>query len=457
MRQPTALNDSLGKDAEHVGVTPKKNNSYNDFRLLSVAQKILKHASVKSARANNVHRTILCHAARSYQAENIKLKLSTNKNKSKASLSGLQTCGNPFSCPVCGPRIRVQRAKEIKKAIAWAKEEKHAPIMLTVTAAHSYGMRLQEFKRRFKTAWRKFAQSTVWRRLRKMLGIKHNIKATEITRTWENGWHYHYHGLLFVPNAVLMQLDDKELENWKSEVSEQWIKCLKNAGLTGIAPYACNIVSHAGVGAEYLTKLGLEDDTANVEYELTSGKQKNKSRGIMRILRDAGNGSKEDIDLYIEFVEAMQGEFFIFWSDGFKKKVGADDISDEEISSQEDKPQFEEFMDLTDYQFSFVRREYAQADLLDIAAKTRDEKEVINFLGYLQKKYVRSGHRDSDIMRLEAQYLSLKQDCFESATDFKAYRNSKARRLSLEKLIARRDGVKKRLFDMIKNPDDVPF
>lgn len=454
---------SLGKDAKLVGESQQlsvekenKNNSYNDFRLLSEAQKILKHANIKNRSGTNNHRTRNCHACRSFQAETIKLKLSTNENNSKAALSGLQTCGSVWSCPVCARRIKIERAKEIKKAIEWADKNKHTPIMLTVTAAHSYNMRLAEFKKKFKIAWRKFGQSSVWRRLRKMLGITDTIKATEVTRTYENGWHYHYHGLLFVLNSVLMQLDDKELETWKEDVGAQWIKCLEKAGLTGEMPYACNVVSHEGVGAEYLTKLGLEDE-ANVAYELTSGSNKHTSRNIWRILKDAKLGIKEDAMLYIEFVEAMQGEFFIFWSKGFKKKVGADDISDEEIASQEEeKPQFEEFMTISDDKYSYVRKTYAQADLLQVAATTRDKAKVDEFLLNLQNSYTQKD-RKFDILRLEKQYLSLKTQCLEHAIYLKKNSSSKETKKRLEFLIKRRDGVKNTLFELQKNSDLIPF
>lgn len=449
--------EPLGKGAKLVGVTRKKNASYSDFRLLAVAQKIAKHYNIKNTRGNN-HRIRNCHACRSYQAENINLKISTDAKKSKASLSGLQTCGSVWGCPVCGSRIRIERAKEIKKAIAWADTEKHTPIMLTVTASHHYKTRLSEFKKQFKIAWRKFAQSSVWRRLKKALGIQYTIKATEITRTYENGWHYHYHGLLFVPNFALMMLDDNELETWKNDVAEQWIKCLEAAGLSGKLPYACNIVSHGGAGAEYLTKLGLEDDTANLEHELTSGKNKNyKGRNIWHILRKASEGVKEDAEAYAEYLEAMQGEFFIFWSRGFKKLVGADDITDEEIVSKDDeKPMFEDFMKITDYQYSFVRKRYAYAELLEVAAVTRDKSKVLEFLDGLKSLYVKK-QREPDILRLERQYLALRKECFEYAADLKEHSRSKVRIKALEKLILKRDGVKSYLFQLKKDPDLVAF
>ena len=221
-------------------------------------------------------------------------------------------------------------------------------------------------------------------------------------------------------------------------------------------PYACNVVSHEGVGAEYLTKLGLEDE-ANVAYELTSGSNKHTSRNIWRILKDAKLGIKEDAMLYIEFVEAMQGEFFIFWSKGFKKKVGADDISDEEIASQEEeKPQFEEFMTISDDKYSYVRKTYAQADLLQVAATTRDKAKVDEFLLNLQNSYTQKD-RKFDILRLEKQYLSLKTQCLEHAIYLKKNSSSKETKKRLEFLIKRRDGVKNTLFELQKNSDLIPF
>jgi len=398
----------LGKDANIVAKNQKQAN-YSAYRSLAYAQALLIAADVKSPRSGNIHRTRMCHAARTFVAEKISLKITTeNSEINKASLSGLQTCGSVWSCPVCAKRIAVQRGLEIGYTIDEMAKLGFMPIMLTLTARHNLSDRLDTFKTKFKAAWRKFSQSGTWQRLKKLFEIEHSIKAVEVTRTYENGWHYHQHGLLFIHADELKSISENELEHWQSKVTKLWLSCLKACELDGTWERSVHIAAGENIKADYLAKLGLLDDTTNTEYELTSGQNKDyKGRNIWSILESAKDGNELDAELYIEYVKAMTGDNWITYSHGLKALVKLDEMDEIEASAEDsDGLEFEKLMDISDYQYSFVRKFRAYAELLEVAAGSRSADVVTDYLRDLERDYLRLHHRD-DIKRMWKQILAI--------------------------------------------------
>ncbi|KKK69925.1 hypothetical protein LCGC14_2929160, partial [marine sediment metagenome] len=280
----------LGKNASIVAKQVRTTNSATTaFRLMAAAQHILIEHNVLGTKGGK-HRTRMCHAVRHKNAEHITLKLSIDEKHSKASLSGVQTCGSFWSCPVCAGRLAVKRGGEVAQALAWAEKEKHIPLMVSMTARHDASMTLKDFKARFKQAWRKFTQNGSWRRLKAKLEIKNSIKVIENTRG-EHGWHYHQHGLLFAPKSAVAKLDENDLDNWQAEMRRLWMHCLAAAGLDGIPDIALRVSFHGNVGADYLSKLGLkQDDQTNARWEVSGAQNKKGGRTVWNLLKSASQG-----------------------------------------------------------------------------------------------------------------------------------------------------------------------
>lgn len=370
----------LGKVTNIVAVGFK--NTLKNFKLLSFAQHLLIEQDIRNTQGGR-HRTRQCHAARAYQADTITLNIPESEHFEYASLGGVQTCGSVWSCPVCAQRIAVQRAKEIRKALSWAEAEGYIPVMVTLTAQHTANMRLEGFKNQFKQSWRGFTQSRRWRKLKAALQVEHTIKAIEITKG-QNGWHYHSHGLLFVPKQALAALEGEQFEQWVSEARRHWLHCLASQGLSGIGEYAFDVRAAPDIGELYLSKLGLqESDTADVRHEL-SGASNKHGRGatVWTLLRRASEGDDRAASDYVEYVSAMQGDNWITWSHGFKALVGADDISDVELSDEDSPPELElvPWLALDDESYAHVRYAKAYGELLEIAATTRDKQAVFEFI-----------------------------------------------------------------------------
>lgn len=401
-------NAALGKD-DNIAATRAQSDKFRSYRLLSFAQKVLFNHDIKAKVSGKPHKTRFCHAVRKHGASAIVLKVSPEGSPGAASLSGVQTCGSVWSCAVCARRLAMERGKEIKKALGYGRDNGLMPVMLTLTASHKLDTLLKPFKTQFKAAYRTMTKSRAWRRLLRSLGIQHTIKAVEVTRTYENGWHYHYHILMLIDKALMMALSDEEINDFRGEIVTMWLAALAEQGLHGDKKHAVNLSYHGNVEAKYLSKLGLqEDEQSNLEYELSAGANKGhdyKGRNVWAILESASRGNKEDEKLYIEYVQAMQGENWINWSHGLKKLVGLDDISDEqatEAAAESEAFAMQKLIDISDEDFRPVRYYRAQADLLQLAALTRSVEDVLEFLDMLKTDYIAAAGERRE--RLQSQF-----------------------------------------------------
>lgn len=381
-----AQSATLGKDAKNV-VSPKNEakriDCFRKYRLLAHAQKLLIEGNVKG-RNDNIHRTRLCHNVRAFQAESIAIRIPKDERKINATLSGVQTCGSIWACPICAHRIATQRGKEIAKIIDFMTEGGNVAIMVTNTARHGHQYTLKLFKDRFKAAHRMFVQSKRWRDLKAKFGIEHSIKAVEGTWGIENGWHYHQHSILFLNADKLKASSATVFDVWVIAARRLWLECLEKCGLDGIGEIAFDVQADHDVKDTYLAKLGLESETANLDYEASAGH--NKTGGgakIWQILEKSWEGDTQAAALYLEWVEAMSGDQWITMSDGLKELCGVDDMSDEDAAIFEgvdEEVRNETLLEVTDEEFMPVRKLQKLATLLELAAVTRDKKQVHEFI-----------------------------------------------------------------------------
>lgn len=401
------LSGSLGKDANIVATSSKRGDSVRAFRMLNHAQKLLIDSDVKS-KSGNVHRTRFCHLVRSHQAETITLKISSDAASETANLSGVQTCGSVWSCPVCAKRIAVQRGKEIGHAIDFMIKSGHVPIMITNTARHDASMRLKPFKEKFKASHRSFVQHRRWRELKEVFGLQHSIKAVEATWSLENGWHYHQHSILFIHADKLKNITDEGWKHWEKMARNLWMDSMEKHGLTGVPSIAFHVQASGDIKRDYLAKLGMEDETSNLDYELSAGH--NKNRGglkIWNILERAWQGSEKHAEIYIEYVEAMTGDNWITWSHGLKELCDIENMEDESAAAIE-KETFEqiELLQMDDETFLPVRKLHALPDLIELAARTRNKEAVQDFLRTLAIRWNNSG-AGAERDRLASQYKAM--------------------------------------------------
>ncbi len=354
------------------------------LRLLSDAQSLLIRADVRG-RQGGAHRTRRCHRVRQHGAENVVIRLNDNPAESAASLSGVQTCGSVWACPVCAARIAVDRGRALKTALAWADGENLYPVMVTLTARHDRSMALAWLKTRFAGAWRHFQQGRAWRAARREFSIAHTVAAREVLYG-DNGWHYHMHILAFIPRPALAAATGESLQ---AALRSPWLDSLSKLGLSGVGDYALTVSAHGDVPAHYLSKLGIAAESAtDVRYELTGAGNKQGRQGVnvWTLLARAGGHSpaaQQSGRLYVEYARAMQGDNWITWGRGLAAACGVADVSDDELAAADETPELSPWLVVPDNLWRLVALSRQYAGLLQVAALTRSRPAVLAWLAEL--------------------------------------------------------------------------
>jgi hypothetical protein len=292
------------------------------FILQSVARKFLPKS-----------RTDKCMRLRQASKE---IQVWQSKEFKTTSYSGLQTCGSVWACPVCSAKIAERRRAEIVAAMAAHKAAGGCMNLLTLTAPHQRTDQLVDLLKKQALALKKmFADRTVRKVLTEM-GVLGQIRALEVTHgrlsEFNNGWHPHYHFLMFAGSGVdLARFDAPQMKDWAVRLYLRWAACCESAGL-GTPSYAHGLkLDDGSKAAKYVAKWGLED-------EMTKGHTKKAINGetpfdfLRSYLADATD--KQAGALFKEFAETFKGKRQLYWSPGLKKRFAIGESSDEELAAQ---------------------------------------------------------------------------------------------------------------------------
>ena len=193
-------------------------------------------------------------------------KVAVNKahQYNKAFYTGLQVCGRVWSCPVCSAKIAERRRVELTTATTLAKAQGMQVMLLTLTVPHGLGDDLGTMLDCMGQAWRKTSTERRGKALRKSLDVKGTIRALEVTHG-KNGWHPHFHVLLFVGQGVTAeQIFEAYAPLWQTV-------CVK-AGLPEPSLAHGTRVDDGSYAAAYVGKWGLE-------AEMTRGHSKKAGMG----------------------------------------------------------------------------------------------------------------------------------------------------------------------------------
>jgi hypothetical protein len=153
-----------------------------------------------------------------------------------AGFSNVQTCGSTWACPVCGAKVRQERAREVDLAVlAAAGKRDVGPVgarrrlnlgggLLTLTVAHDQGDELASVFGLVSGCWRSVRQSAAGRRWWARWGVVATIRSLEVTYG-EGGWHPHLHVVLFFTAALSHEAradcEDEILTMWKAQVQRR--------------------------------------------------------------------------------------------------------------------------------------------------------------------------------------------------------------------------------------------
>lgn len=252
-----------------------------------------------------------------------------------AHYSGLAVCGNLAACPVCGPKIRHGRAREIADA---AREHQHQGgglLFVTLTVPHDRGMPLADVWGLVRGAWAGVAQGRARDALRDVFGVQGYVRAVEVTHG-RAGWHPHLHVLVFVDRPWSDM--DQVVTFWRW-VHERWARRVEALGgrrpsLTrGVQVIPCRTDNDAL--ARYLASVG---DGAAMEVAREDGKTARApgSRTPVQLL--AYHAETDDPAAWAawrEWLAESKGRRLIEWSRGLKAALLVDrDRTDEELAAE---------------------------------------------------------------------------------------------------------------------------
>ena len=320
------------------------------FALQSVARDILPDS-----------RTAKCLRIRAHDSDVGVWKSKTHKT---AHYSGLQTCGSVWRCPVCAAKIAERRRLEIQTAMALHRAQGGDVQLLTLTVPHTRHDSLEALVGAQAKALEAFWRDKTVKNVLKEMGYLGRIRAYEVThgrKGTNNGWHPHFHFLMFGMNKV----DQAYLQDWKVRLHARWDNYCKKAGL-GSPSLAHGIDLRDGAQAtKYVAKWGLEDEMTKAHTKKGKAGGETPFDLLRSVLADPND--KQAMALFAEFAEFFQGKSQLHWSKGLKKRFAIGEKDDDQVA-QEAVEDADLLGLVTPDQWRDVLKVKARATVLELAA-----------------------------------------------------------------------------------------
>ena len=203
--------------------------------------------------------------------------------------------------------------------------------------------------------------------------IEHYISCFEITHG-QNGFHPHYHVLLFVPYSVGIGSHI----GMEEDMYAVWKDCCTKSGLDEPSKeYGLHLQAGNEAG-NYVSKWGLE-------HEMTKGhvkKGKKESRTPFDILRSYDeSGDEKEANLFRLYYFAFKGQRQLNWSKGLKKlsSKGQEEKTDQEIVDDTDNVA-EMLFKLDIEMWNAVRQQGKQGELLIAVTEDQTLKKPLELI-----------------------------------------------------------------------------
>lgn len=253
-----------------------------------------------------------------------------SKNHNTCAYAGLQTCASVWVCPVCAAKISERRKNHLQQAIQKHTSSGGDVLLLTLTNPHYLGDKLADILEGQKKALSYFNGDRASRDLFKSIGFIGQVRALEVThgrnRLVNNGWHPHYHILLFVQSAL-------NLELLRAKFYVRWLKACEKAKMPALPDFKHGLrLDDGSKAAAYASKWGLES-------EMTKGHIKKAHNGEtpFDLLRAyAYDKDKQAAALFREFAETFKGKRQLYWSPGLKAMFDIEELTDDELAAEQD-------------------------------------------------------------------------------------------------------------------------
>ena len=267
--------------------------------------------------------------------------------------SGLQVCGSVWVCPVCAAKISEHRRLELVQGVQHWRDGGGVVSMLTLTAPHWIGSDLVALLASQALALKRFWADRRVRLVFESMGVVGRVRALEPTHG-ANGWHPHYHILLFGASAGSIE--------HCGELYERWAHCCELAGLARPSPQHGVRLHDGTYAAAYASKWG-------IEHELTKGHIKTSrcGRTPFDLLRSAQTGDVQAGALFKVYARAFKGKRQLFWTKGLRALLGLGVELDDQDAAELTAPS-ELVGRLTYDQWSYFCKSHLRGQLLAAAA-----------------------------------------------------------------------------------------
>jgi len=284
-------------------------------------------------------------------------------------LHGFGSCGDVRGCPVCGNKVGVQRAEEVKAVLRWHRKENNGiAVLVTYTCRHKSQSDLKEISKALAAAKRDFSSYTAVKNLKLLLGYKNLVSARDMTHSFINGYHPHYHDIWLVggdfykPGYIDTLPDKLRKFAFKHElVNDQRGLCIDAIKLFLASQWIIASVKNAlsaptverGFDIKYREKDGSDAVGSYLvkwAYELTTPNKKvgrKDSKTPLQILALTHNENGEFnyyyAKIFRDYVLAFAGTASIYFGKGLKAAAGIEDLTDEQIADMPAKKPIREF------------------------------------------------------------------------------------------------------------------
>lgn len=346
---------ALGITAKSTETDRRDEARRDRFRLQRTAARLVPEQRVKNCLWSVASNASGVHVKR--RKQDVQKGGKTIGTRWAARFSGLQTCGSVWACPVCSSKVSETRRRELNDALAAARQQGLSVFLLTLTFAHNRGEALADLLAAAKQAKADFHDSSAWRRLKKSGVLVGTITATELTHG-ANGWHPHFHVLIFVDQDQHVAREALRL------LEAQWLAALNKAGRSGRSGYAFDLQDGSAAG-NYVGKWGAAE-------ELTLGsKKEGAGRNPFAILRQAADGNTAAAARFKEYAAAFKGARQLFWTKGLKDRLAVHVVDDQEAAETADTNEDETLLGLHREQWRGARLK-GRARLLQAAEQHDD-------------------------------------------------------------------------------------
>jgi hypothetical protein len=364
---------SLGTDAKY-GVSTLEatmDRRVERFALQSAAREILPKS-----------RTALCLRRRAFKQE---IQVWKSTAHGTASYTGLQTCGSVWACPVCAAKVAERRRVELMTGMATHQKSGGFVQMLTLTTPHKRTDDLAELLDKQKKALGHFWKDKQVRAVLAEMGCIGQVRALEVThgrlREVDNGWHPHYHVLLFGRG----ECDSPRMKDWRTRLYLRWAHVCEFHGMDTPSFDHGLRLDDGSKAAKYASKWGLED-------EMTKGHTKKAKDGetpfdlLRAYLEDSSD--KQAAALFRQFAQVFHGKRQLHWSHGLKALLGIAERNDQQCAEEAEEAAYY-LGTITLEQWRDVLAIDARGHVLVLAA-TQGWPAVLAFLHRIEGKRVPS-------------------------------------------------------------------